>query len=40
MNLTDFLHANAYSGNLRATLIVIGWAFLNMGVTFEVIGTL
>ena len=40
MNLTDFLHANAHSGELKATLIVIGWAWLNMGVTVEVIGTL
>ena len=40
MNLADFLHANTYSGKSKVTLIVIGWAWSNMGVVFKVIGTL
>ena len=40
MNLADFLHANTYSGKPKVTLIVIGWAWSNMGVVFKVIGTL
>ena len=40
MNLADFLHANAYSGKLKVTLIVIGWAWSNMVVAFKVVGTL
>ena len=34
MNLGDFLNANTYSGKLKVTLIVIGWALSNMGVAF------
>ena len=40
MNLDDFLHANAYSGKLKVTLIVIGWAWSDMGVALMVIRTL
>ena len=35
MNLADFLHAKIYSGKLKVTLIVIGWAWSNMGVAFK-----
>ena len=34
MNLDNFLHANTYSGKLKVTLIVIWWAWSNMGLTF------
>ena len=32
INLVDFLHANTYLRKLRVTLVVIGWAWSNMGV--------
>ena len=38
MNLADFLHANTYSGKLKVTLVVISWAWSNMGVVFQVMG--
>ena len=34
MNLADFMHANIYSSKLKVTLIVIGWTWSNMGVSF------
>ena len=34
MNLADFLNAITYSGKLNVTLIVIGWAWSNVGVVF------
>ena len=34
MNLADFLNAITYSGKLKVTLIVSGWAWSNMGVAF------
>ena len=34
MNLAEFLHANTYLRKLKVTLIVIGWAWSNMGVSF------
>ena len=40
MNLADFLDANTYSGKPKVNLIVIGWAWSNMGVAFKVVGTL
>ena len=39
-NLAEFFCANTYSGKLKVTLIIIGRAWSNMGVAFEVIGTL
>ena len=33
-NLADFLHAHTYLGQLKVTLIVIRWAWSNMGVAF------
>ena len=36
MNLDEFLHANTYLRKLKVTLIVIGWAWSNMGVSFQV----
>ena len=38
MNLDEFLHANTYLRKLKVTLIVIGWAWSNMGVSFQVMG--
>ena len=38
MNLVVFLHANTYSRKLKVTLIVIRWAWSNIGVAFEVMG--
>ena len=40
MDLADFLHANTYSGKLKGTLVVIEWAWSNMGMTFKVIETM
>ena len=34
MNLVEFLHANAYLRKLEFFLIVIGWAWSTMGVSF------
>ena len=33
MNLAEFLHANTYLRKLKVTLIIIGWAWWNMGVS-------
>ena len=38
INLAEFLHANTYLRKLKVTLIVIGLAWSNMGVSFYVIG--
>ena len=38
INLTKFLHANTYLRKLKITLIVIEWAWSNMGVSFQVTG--
>ena len=38
MNLDDFLLANTYLRNLKVTIIVIGWSWSNMGVSFQVMG--
>ena len=40
MNLAEFSPANTYSGKLKVTLIVIGWAWSTMGMAFKVIGFL
>ena len=37
MDLADFLHANTYSGKLNGTLVVIEWAWSNMGMAFKVV---
>ena len=34
INLPDFFHANTYLRKLKVTLIVIRWAWTNMGVSF------
>ena len=34
LNLAEFLYANAYLRKLKVTLIVIGLAWSNMGVSF------
>ena len=34
INLAEFLHANTYLRKLKVTLIVIGLAWSNMGVSF------
>ena len=38
MNLDEFLHVNTYLRKLKVTLIVIGWAWSNMDVSFQVMG--
>ena len=34
MNLAEFSHANTFLRKLKVTLIVIRWAWSNMGVSF------
>ena len=34
INLAEFLHVNTYLRKLKVTLIVIGWAWSNMDVSF------
>ena len=34
MNLADFLHANTYLRKVKVMLIVNGWAWSNMDVSF------
>ena len=38
MNLAHFLHVNTYSGKLKVTVIVIGWAWSNTRAAFLVMG--
>ena len=34
INLAELLHANTYLRKLKVNLIIIGWAWLSMGVLF------
>ena len=33
-NLAEYLHANTYLRKLKVNLIIIGWAWINMGVPY------